>query len=173
MHEVLSRAARIQLAIFDVDGVMTDGRLYFGNDGNEVKSFHIRDGQGIKLLLDSGVEVAVISGRRAVSVERRMADLGIRHVWLGIHDKLAVLQDLLTQLCLSADQAAYTGDDLIDLAVMRRVGLAIAVQNADPFVKQHAHWQTPSRGGRGAVREVCELLLEARGQLAAARERYL
>ena len=88
MHEVLSRAARIQLAIFDVDGVMTDGRLYFGNDGNEVKSFHIRDGQGIKLLLDSGVEVAVISGRRAVSVERRMADLGIRHVWLGIHDKL-------------------------------------------------------------------------------------
>ena len=84
-----------------------------------------------------------------------------------------MLQDLLTQLGLSADQAAYTGDDLIDLAVMRRVGLAIAVQDADPFVKQHAHWQTPSRGGRGAVREVCELLLEARGQLAAARERYL
>ena len=173
MHDILSRAARIQLAIFDVDGVMTDGRLYFGNDGNEVKSFHIRDGQGIKLLLNTDIEVAVVSGRRAASVERRMADLGIRHVWLGIRDKLAVLQDLLTQLGLSADQAAYTGDDLIDLAVMRRVGLAIAVQDADPFVKQHAHWQTPSRGGRGAVREVCELLLEARGQLTAARERYL
>ena len=173
MHDIMSRAARIQLAIFDVDGVMTDGRLYFGNDGNEVKSFHIRDGQGIKLLLDSGVEVAVISGRRAVSVERRMTDLGIRHVRLGIHDKLAALQDLLTQLGLSADQAAYAGDELIDLAVMRRVGLAIAVQDADPFVKQHAHWHTPSRGGRGAVREVCELLLEARGQLAAARAGYL
>lgn len=173
MHDILSRAARIQLAIFDVDGVMTDGRLYFGNDGNEVKAFHIRDGQGIKMLLDSGVEVAVISGRHAVSVERRMADLGIRHVWLGIHDKLAAFQNLLAQLNLSADQAAYTGDDLIDLAVMNRAGLAIAVQDADPFVKQHAHWQTPSRGGRGAVREVCELLLEARGQLAATRERYL
>ena len=173
MHHVLSRAARIQLAIFDVDGVLTDGRLYFGNDGNEVKAVHSRDGQGIKMLLDSGVEVAVISGRDAVSVERRMADLGIRHVWLGIHDKPAAFQNLLAQLNLSADQAAYTGDDLIDLAVMNRAGLAIAVQDADPFVKQHAHWQTPSRGGRGAVREVCELLLEARGQLAAARERYL
>ena len=173
MHDILSRAARIQVAIFDVDGVMTDGRLYFGNDGNEVKSFHIRDGQGIKLLLNTDIEVAVVSGRRAASVERRMTDLGIRHVRLGIRDKLAVLQELLTQLGLSADQVAYTGDDLIDLAVMRRVGLAIAVQDADPFVKQHAHWHTPSRGGRGAVREVCELLLEARGQLAAARAGYL
>ncbi len=173
MHDILSRAARIQLAIFDVDGVMTDGRLYFGNDGNEIKSFHIRDGQGIKLLLNTDIEVAIMSGRRAASVERRMTDLGIRHVRLGIRDKLAVLQELLAQLGLSADQVAYTGDDLIDLAVMRRVGLAIAVQDADPFVKQHAHWQTPSRGGRGAVREVCELLLEARGQLATMRAGYL
>lgn len=173
MYEVLNRAARIQLAIFDVDGVLTDGRLYFANDGNEVKAFHSRDGQGIQMLLDSGIEVAVISGRRAASVERRMADLGIHHVWLGIHNKLAAFQELLAQLNLSADQAAYTGDDLIDLVVMTRAGLAIAVQDADPFVKQHAHWQTPSRGGRGAVREVCELLLDARGQLTAARERYL
>lgn len=173
MHDILSRAARIELAIFDVDGVLTDGRLYFGNDGNEFKAFHSRDGQGIKLLMDSGIEVAVISGRHADLVERRMTDLGIRHIQLGIHDKLAAFQTLLTKLGLNPDQAAYTGDDLIDLAVMRRVGLAIAVQDADPFVAQYAHWQTPSRGGHGAVREVCELLLEARGQLATVRERYL
>ena len=173
MRDVLSKAARIQLVIFDVDGVLTDGRLYLGNDGNEYKAFHIRDGHGIKMLLEAGLEVAVISGRRAASVERRMADLGIRHAWLGVQDKRAAFDSLLTQLGLTAEQAAFVGDDLIDLPVMTRVGLAIAVRDADPFVQRHAHWQTPSRGGRGAAREVCELLLEARGQLAALRDRYL
>lgn len=173
MRDVLSKAAQIQLVIFDVDGVLTDGRLYLGNNGNEYKTFHIRDGQGIKMLLDSGVEVAIISARHAASVERRMTDLGIRYAYLGAHDKLAAFNSLLVRLGLTADQVAYVGDDLIDLPVMTRVGLAIAVRDADPFVKQHAHWQTPSRGGRGAARDVCELLLEARGQLAAARDRYL
>jgi len=173
MRDVLSKAARIQLVIFDVDGVLTDGRLYLGNDGNEYKAFHIRDGHGIKMLLEAGLEVAVISGRRAASVERRMADLGIRHAWLGVQDKRAAFDSLLTQLGLTAEQTAFVGDDLIDLPVMSRVGLAIAVRDADPFVQRHAHWQTPSRGGRGAAREVCELLLEARGQLAALRDRYL
>lgn len=173
MRDVLSKAAQIQLVIFDVDGVLTDGRLYLGNDGNEYKAFHIRDGHGIKMLLDSGVEVAIISGRHATSVERRMADLGIRHTYLGVQDKLVVFNSLLVRLGLSADQVAYVGDDLIDLPVMARVGLAIAVGDADPFVKQHAHWQTPRPGGRGAARDVCELMLEARGQLAAMRARYL
>lgn len=173
MHDVASKAAQIQLVIFDVDGVLTDGRLYLGNDGNEYKAFHIRDGHGIKMLLDAGVEVAIISGRRAASVERRMTDLGIRHAYLGVQDKLAAFDSLLVRLGLTAEQVAFVGDDLIDLPVMARVGLAIAVRDADPFVRQHAHWQTPSRGGRGAARDVCELLLEARGQLAALRDRYL
>jgi 3-deoxy-D-manno-octulosonate 8-phosphate phosphatase (KDO 8-P phosphatase) len=173
MHDVASKATQIQLVIFDVDGVLTDGRLYLGNDGNEYKAFHIRDGHGIKMLLDAGVEVAIISGRRAASVERRMTDLGIRHAYLGVQDKLAAFDSLLVRLGLTAEQVAFVGDDLIDLPVMARVGLAIAVRDADPFVRQHAHWQTPSRGGRGAARDVCELLLEARGQLAAARSRYL
>lgn len=172
MRDLASKAARIELVIFDVDGVLTDGRLYLGNDGNEYKAFHIRDGHGIKMLLETGVDVAIISGRHAASVERRMADLGIRHVALGVQDKLAAFNSLLERLDLTADQVAFVGDDLIDLPVMSRVGLAVAVQDADPFVKQHAHWQTPSPGGRGAAREVCELLLEARGQLAALRDRY-
>ncbi|MCP5196915.1 MAG: 3-deoxy-manno-octulosonate-8-phosphatase KdsC [Gammaproteobacteria bacterium] len=173
MRDVLSKAAQIRLVIFDVDGVLTDGRLYFGNDGDEFKAFYIRDGHGIKMLLDAGVDIAIISGRRALSVERRMADLGIRHVHLGVQDKRAAFDDLLAQLNLIADQVAYVGDDLIDLPVMTQVGLAIAVQDADPFVRRHAHWQTPHRGGRGAARDVCELLLEARGQLESARSRYL
>ncbi len=172
MRDLASKAARIELVIFDVDGVLTDGRLYLGNDGNEYKAFHIRDGYGIKMLLETGVDVAIISGRHAASVERRMMDLGIRHVALGVQDKLAAFNSLLARLDLTADQVAFVGDDLIDLPVMSRVGLAIAVQDADPFVKQHTHWQTPSPGGRGAAREVCELLLEARGQLTALRDRY-
>lgn len=173
MRDVLSKAAQIQLVIFDVDGVLTDGRLYLGNDGNEYKAFHIRDGYGIKMLIEAGVEVAIISGRRAASVERRMTDLGIHHVYLGVSDKLAAFNNLLVQIGLTAEQVAFVGDDLIDLPVMTQVGLAIAVQDADPFVKQHTHWQTPSHGGCGAARDVCELLLEARGQLAAIRACYL
>jgi 3-deoxy-D-manno-octulosonate 8-phosphate phosphatase (KDO 8-P phosphatase) len=173
MRDILSKAALIRLVIFDVDGVLTDGRLYLGNDGEEFKAFHVRDGHGIKMLLAAGVEVAVISGRHAASVERRMSDLGIRHAYLGVQDKRSVFDGLLERLGLIADQVAYVGDDLIDLPVMTRVGLAIAVRDADPFVKRHAHWRTPSRVGRGAARDVCELLLEARGQLAALRGSYL
>ncbi len=173
MPDISSKAARIRLVIFDVDGVLTDGRLYFGNDGNEFKAFHIRDGHGIKMLLDAGVEVAVISGRHAASAERRMADLGIRYAYLGVQDKRSVFDGLLERLGLTADQVAYVGDDLIDLPVMTRVGLAVAVRDADPFVRRHAHWRTPHRGGLGAARDVCELVLEARGQLAALRDRHL
>ena len=173
MEDILHKAARIRLVVFDVDGVLTDGRLYFGNDGDEYKAFHSRDGHGIKMLQNNGVEIAVISGRRARSVERRMADLGVRHVYLGIDDKLAAFESLLRELQINLEQVAYVGDDIIDLPVMRKVGLAIAVQDADPFVKQHAHWQTPNAGGYGAARDVCELLLAAQGRLDAVRHRFL
>lgn len=172
-RDILRKAARIRLVIFDVDGVLTDGRLYLGNDGNEYKTFHIRDGQGIQMLLESGVEIAVISGRHAASVERRMAELGIRYAYLGVPVKLVAFNSLLVQLRLRSEQVAYVGDDLLDLPVMTQVGLAIAVQDADPFVKQHSHWQTPSKGGCGAARDVCELLLKARARLTLLRDRYL
>lgn len=169
MEDILQKAAQIRLVIFDVDGVLTDGRLYIGNDGTEFKAFHTRDGHGMKILQDHGVAIAVISGRSSSAVELRMADLGVRHVYQGVRDKLAVYDELLRVQVLSPEQVAYVGDDIIDLAVMRRVGLAIAVQDADSFVKRHAHWQTPNRGGHGAARDVCELLLEARNCLDKAR----
>ncbi len=172
-HGVLERAARIRLVIFDVDGVLTDGRLYFGNNGDELKAFYCRDGHGMKMLRNNGVEIAIISGRHSRAVEHRMSDLKISHVYLGIDDKLEAFEHLLARLKLDANEVAYVGDDVIDLPVMRRVGFAIAVQDADPFVKLHAHWQTPNPGGRGAVRDVCELLLEVRGKLGLERETYL
>lgn len=173
MQDILHRAAQIRLVIFDVDGVLTDGRLYLADDGNEFKAFHSRDGHGLKMLQNQGVAVAIISGRRSLAVEQRMTDLGISYVYMGVQDKLVAFQDLLQCQGLDAAQVAYVGDDVIDLPVMIRVGLAIAVQDADPFVKRHAHWQTPSPGGRGAAREVCELLLEALGRLEPERARFI
>ena len=173
MQDILHRAAQIRLVIFDVDGVLTDGRLYLADDGNEFKAFHSRDGHGMKMLQNQGVAVAIISGRRSLAVERRMADLGINYVYMGVQDKLVAFQDLLQHQGLDPAQVAYVGDDVIDLPVMSRVGLAIAVQDADPFVRRHAHWQTPSAGGRGAAREVCELLLEALGRLEPERARFI
>lgn len=173
MQDILQKAAQIRLAIFDVDGVLTDGRLYLGDNGDEFKAFHTRDGHGMKMLLNQGVDIAIISARRSAAVERRMAGLGVRHVYTGVQDKGAAFQAIIDQLGLRPEQIAYVGDDLVDLPVMRRVGLAIAVQDADAFVKRHAHWQTPSPGGRGAVREVCELLLEGRGGLEAERAKFI
>lgn len=173
MKDILAKAARTKLLIFDVDGVLTDGSLFLGDDGQEYKAFNSRDGHGIKMLLRHGVEIAIITGRTSRVVEHRVANLGIKHVYQGAHDKLACFNDLLAKLGISADETAYVGDDVVDLPVMTKVGLAIAVQDAHPFVKQHAHWQTPSCGGRGAGRDVCELLIEARGQLKAELESYL
>lgn len=173
MKDILAKAARIELLIFDVDGVLTDGSLFLGDDGQEYKAFNSRDGHGIKMLLKHGVDVAIITGRSSKVVEHRVANLGIKHVYQGAQDKLACFNDLLSKLGLSAEQTAYVGDDVVDLPVMTKVGLAIAVQDAHPFVKQHAHWQTPSGGGRGAGRDVCELLIEARGQLKVELESYL
>ena len=165
MQEVMARAAAVRLVIFDVDGVLTDGGLYFDEAGRENKVFHSRDGHGMKMLQRGGVELAVISGRRTEAVTHRMAGLGIAHVYQGYAEKLPPFEELLCKLGIAPEHVAYVGDDVVDLPIMLRVGLAVAVQDAHPLVVRNAHWQTPTRGGRGAVREVCELILEAQGKL--------
>ena len=165
------RAGRIKLAIFDVDGVMTDGRIYLGESGEEMKAFNVLDGLGIKLLRDNGIEVAILSGRRARCVERRAAELGIPHVLQGAGEKLPVFHKLLSTLHLEAAQACYMGDDLGDVAVLQACGLAFTVPDAPPEVRRAAQYVTRRRGGEGAVRDACELLLQLRGKLAPASRR--
>jgi 3-deoxy-D-manno-octulosonate 8-phosphate phosphatase (KDO 8-P phosphatase) len=173
MQDILDKAARIKLVIFDVDGVLTDGGLHIDNEGTEHKVFNSRDGHGMKMLQNSGVEIAIISGRVSEAVSHRMAGLGIEHVHQGRQEKLPAFEGMIKDLSLDAEQVAYVGDDVVDLPVMRKVGLAIAVQDAHEWVKKHAHWQTPHGGGRGAARDVCELIMEAQGTLAAQMNRYL
>ena len=173
MQDIQQRAKKIRLAIFDVDGVLTDGRLYFGPDNTEIKAFHSRDGHGLKMLRQSGVEVAIITARSSEAVQRRMQGLGIQYVYQGQEDKNSAFQELLNTLNLTADQVAYAGDDVIDLPVMSRAGLAIAVQDANDFVKRHAHWLTPHKGGQGAARDVCELIMDAQGTLEGIQNSYL
>ena len=172
-NELLQRARAVKLAIFDVDGVLTDGRLYFLPDGSEFKTFNTLDGHGIKMLIASGVQTAIISGRKTPVVERRAQNLGIQHLFQGREDKLVVLDGLLAELGLNYEQVAYLGDDLPDLPVIRRIGLGMAVASADGFVRQHAHGVTQARGGEGAAREFCELILRAQGNLEAAQAAYL
>lgn len=173
INEVLARAQRIRLVIFDVDGVLTDGGLHFTDDGAEHKVFHSRDGHGMKMLHESGVAIAVISGRTSPAVARRMHGLGIEHVHQGHVDKLPPFLSLLVELSLHPEQVAYVGDDVVDLPVMLRVGLAVAVQDAHPLVVSHAHWQTAQGGGRGAAREVCEMIMQAQGSWDAQIQKYL
>lgn len=165
--EITERAARIRLAVFDVDGVLTDGRLWYADDGRELKSFHVRDGLGLKRLLANGVEVAIITARLSPIVTERTAELGIAHVYQGQDDKLACFERLLQALELEPGQVAYTGDDLPDLAPMQRAGLAITVADAHASIRSHAHWTTGLPGGCGAVREVCDLILAAQGKAQA------
>ncbi len=170
---ILDKAKQIRLLILDVDGVLTDGRLFFDNHGVEYKSFHARDGHGIKLLQQSGVQVAVISGRNSPSVALRMKMLGICHVYQGYEDKRVAFADLCATTGISPEQTAYVGDDLIDLPVMVQVGLAIAVNDANFAVKANADWCTVLPGGLGAVREVCDLLMQAQGAFESILESYL
>lgn len=168
-----ARAALIRLVIFDVDGVLTDGSLFLGDDGLEYKAFHAHDGYGMKLLQHGGVEIAVITARTSEVVRLRMQSLGIQRVYQGKLDKLSAYQTLLAETGYTDTQIAYVGDDLVDLPVMLRVGLALAVANAHPVVKRYAHATTQQAGGRGAAREACELILDAQGKLAPLIERYL
>lgn len=173
MQDILERAKAIRLVIFDVDGVLTDGSLYLGDDGQEYKAFNSRDGHGMTMLQQTGVQIAVITGRSSEVVRIRMSSLGVAHVYQGRRDKLPAYEELKQAVGLPDEQIAYVGDDVVDLPVMRRVGLSIAVADAHPLVQRHAHWQTRSAGGRGAGRDVCELILEAQGQLDAMMARYL
>lgn len=170
---MIEKAKHLKLLILDVDGVLTDGKLFFDHDGREYKSFHARDGHGIKLLQQTGVTVAVISGRKSPTVALRMKQLGVEHVYQGHENKLSAFQEIIEKMVVTPKQVAHIGDDLLDLPIMIRVGLAIAVQDAVPEVKQHAHFCTTLSGGCGAVREVCDLIMQAQGSFAGVVNSYL
>lgn len=162
---LLARAARIRLACFDVDGTLTDGRLHFDADGGEMKAFHVHDGQGLALLRRAGIRVALVTARASAAVERRAAELGIE-AHCAVADKLAVVEQLCSDMGIGMDAVAFMGDDLPDLAPMRAAGLAVAPANAHAWTAREAHWRTRARGGEGAARELCDLLLAAHGVLA-------
>ncbi len=173
MQDLQARARQIELVIFDVDGVLTDGSLFLGDDGQEYKAFNSKDGHGMKMLQQAGVKIAVITGRTSDVVGIRMQSLGIEHVFQGIENKLEAYEELKRRLGLDDSQIAYVGDDVVDLPVMTRTGLAVCVADGHALVRRHAHWTTSHAGGRGAAREVCELLMDARGKLTAALDAYL
>lgn len=166
-------AKNIELLILDVDGVLTDGSITLDNDGNEYKSFYVRDGHGIRMLLKAGIRVALITGRVSKVVARRAAELGITEVYQKSHDKRVAYRKLLQKYDLADSAVAYVGDDIVDIPVMKRVGLPIAVADAAAEVKELAVLITENRGGRGAVREVSDLLLKARGLWPALFNEYL
>jgi 3-deoxy-D-manno-octulosonate 8-phosphate phosphatase (KDO 8-P phosphatase) len=161
MDTLVERAHDIRLLVLDVDGVLTDGRLYFSARGEELKGFHVRDGAGIVELLRAGLQVAVISGRQSRAVEKRMSELGVTWIRQGVQDKLAALRELLDILGLGPQAVASMGDDTADLPIFEVARLAVAVADAHPRIKSQAHFITQAPGGRGAVREVCDLILEA------------
>lgn len=166
---VMEKAAKIRLLICDVDGVMSDGLIYQGNSGEELKAFNVRDGYGIRCLLTSGVEIAIITGRKAKLLEDRANTLGITHLYQGQSDKLLAYRELLDKLAVRPGEVAYIGDDLIDWPVMAEVGLSAAVADAHPLLLPKADYVTQIAGGRGAVRELCDLILLAQNKLDAAR----
>lgn len=169
--ELEQRAANIRLLVLDVDGVMTDGRLYIGPDGLELKAVSVRDGHGIKMLQREGITVAVISGRPSAAMEWRLAELGVNHVFLAVKDKPAIFNGLLEELSLSASQAAFMGDDLPDLDVMQACGLGLTVADAVPEILTAADWVSSKPGGGGAIREAGEWLIRVQGgQLTAAQD---
>lgn len=167
-----ARAAAVSLAAFDVDGTLTDGRLGYADDGREFKTFDVHDGQGLKLLAQIGVEIALITARSSPLLERRAADLGIRHLIQGCKDKGAALSALCASLRIPGSEAAFMGDDLPDLAAMAVAGLSVAPANAHAWVAERVDWQTRAAGGSGAVREFCDLVIEAKGRREALLSRF-
>jgi 3-deoxy-D-manno-octulosonate 8-phosphate phosphatase (KDO 8-P phosphatase) len=172
MADVLARARAVKALIFDVDGVLTDGSLFYGDDGQEYKSFNSRDGHGIKMLRDSGVEVAILTARTSKVVQHRARNLGIARIVQGAHDKLAAYEILLKEAGFKPEEIAYMGDDLVDLPVLRRCGLACTVPDAPDAVKARSHYVTCAAAGRGAAREVCELIMQAQGSWEAQLAQY-
>ncbi len=162
---ILDIAKQIKLLICDVDGVFSDGLVYMGNQGEELKTFHTRDGYGIKSLMNAGIEVAIITGRQSKIVENRMAVLGITLVYQGQDDKVKTYNNICRQLNIAPEHTGYIGDDLIDWPVMEKVALKVCVANGHPLLVKRANYVTHIKGGHGAVREVCDLILQARGEL--------
>ncbi|NOI16330.1 3-deoxy-manno-octulosonate-8-phosphatase KdsC [Vibrio hepatarius] len=162
---ILNVAKGIKLLICDVDGVFSDGRIYMGNNGEELKTFHTRDGYGVKSLMNAGIEIAIITGRKSQIVENRMNALGISLIYQGQDDKVKAYQDICDKLNISPEQTGYIGDDLIDWPVMEKVALKVCVADGHPLLAKRANYVTAIKGGHGAVREVCDLILQARGEL--------
>lgn len=172
-QDIQQRAARIRLLVLDVDGVLTDGSIVYTDAGEQIKSFHVRDGHGLRLVQQAGLEVALITGRQSAALTHRAENLGLQQVFQGVRDKVAVLQSLQATLGISSLETAVMGDDLVDLAMMQQAGLAVAVADATPEVRARAHLVTSASGGRGAVRELCELILKAKGLWDDLLRRYL
>ncbi len=170
---LVDRLRRIRLLALDVDGVLTDGQLYFQADGIEIKAFNVQDGHGLKLLKRAGIQVALITGRDSPMVSHRAAALGIPHVFQGVEKKLPALRDLCSRLDLELDQVAYCGDDMPDVGPIRRTGVGISVPNAPEYIQKHADWVTARAGGQGAVREISDTLLKAQGHWDAVLDTYL
>ena len=173
MEEVLRKAKNIKLVIFDVDGVLTDGSLFYGDDGQEYKAFNSRDGHGMKMLQQSGVQIGIITGRTSDVVLHRMKNLNVQHIYQGRLEKLPAFNELIGKLDLQPEQVAYVGDDVVDLPIMIRAGLAITVPSAHDMAKQHAHWITPQPAGAGAARDICEMIMKAQGTYDEAMAIYL
>ncbi len=164
-ESILTIAKEIKLLICDVDGVFSDGLVYMGNDGEELKTFHTRDGYGVKSLMNAGIEIAIITGRQSKIVENRMKALGISLIYQGQDDKVKAYQDICQKLAISPENTGYIGDDLIDWPVMEQVALKVCVADGHPLLAKRANYLTTIKGGHGAVREVCDLILQARNEL--------
>lgn len=173
MSNIEAKALNTQLVILDVDGVLTNGGLQFDNNGQEYKTFNSLDGHGIRMLLECDIEVAIITGRQSNLVKHRMSDLGVNLVYQGYRDKRPAYNELLEATGLAPDEIAYVGDDLPDLTIMKQIGFSIAVSNAHSFVKQNVDWVTAVNGGSGAVREVSDFILNAKGLLDEKQASYL
>ena len=164
-QEIIDKIAKIKLLITDVDGVLTDGKIYLGTNSLEFKAFHVHDGKGIKLLQEAGVEVAIITGRQSEAVSNRAKELAIKDAYQGVKDKIAVFNNLLERYNLSSDQVAYIGDDINDLEVLTKVGFSASVANGVAKVKERVDYVTEKAGGEGALRELAELILSNNLQL--------
>ena len=173
MSDATTKAAAIKLMIFDVDGILTDGSLHFGPDGEALKTFNVLDGQGIRLLQNAGIATAIISARQSAIVSKRASDLGITHVRQGIHDKKMAFLALLAELHITSNECGFIGDDVIDLPVLSRVGFAASVPNGHPEVRSRVDYVTTAAGGKGAAREVCDFILKAQNKYQLALSQYL
>jgi len=171
--DTIEKAKKIRLVIFDVDGVLTNGALIYGQNGSEYKEFHVHDGFGLRMLQKSGVQIAIITAKNSEIVAQRAKDLKIQHVYQGQENKIPAFEDLKTKLQLSDEEIAYVGDDLPDLPLIRRVGLGVTVANAPAIMQQYAAWITKAKGGKGAAREVCDLIMEAQGSYQAMVKSYI